>query len=107
MSATLPTDVICPGQRSLLGSGGHYLRVVCMVYWDGASPSAQPFYLHSHRFELSLTGVTTLEAEILGLLQQHYHDHTPLGVVYLGYEGITLTEAEQASIDWRLLHGQS
>jgi hypothetical protein len=76
-----------------------------MVYWDGSSPSAQPFYLHAYRLQLSLSGIAALEAEVLALMQLCYHDHTPLGVVYFGYEGITMTDDDVDSVGWRFLVG--
>ncbi len=105
MSDKLPSDVICPGQRKLMDpDGNHFLRAVCMVFWDGNPPSAQPFYLHQHRFELTLTGISTFEEEVLSVLKDQYYDHTPLSVTYLGYEGITMSDDEMAKVDdWRFL----
>jgi hypothetical protein len=106
MSESLPTGVICPGQRKLMGDDGNpnYLRAMFMVYWDGSNTSAQPFYLHEHRFRLTLAGISALEAEVLGLMQQYYHlGNTPIEVVYLGYEGIAMTANDLSNIGWRLL----
>jgi hypothetical protein len=91
---------------NLMGHDGpNYLRTVFMVYWDGSNTSAQPFYLHKHPFKMTLTGIAALEAEVLMLMQQYYHDNTPIAVVYLGYEGITMDADEVASVDWRMLSG--
>jgi hypothetical protein len=98
------SSVICPGQRNLMsGAGDHYLRAMFTVYWNGSNTSAEPFYLHQHPFQLSLTGITTLENEVFALLQQHYWINTPFSAVYLGYEGITMTPDEVTSVAWRLL----
>lgn len=101
MSEILPTNVICPGQRQLLGEGHNYLRAMFMVYWVNSSPSAEPFFLHEHHFKLSFSGVAALEAEVLMVMEQH--DDMPIRAVYLGYEGIAMTTNDISNIGWRLL----
>jgi hypothetical protein len=103
MSDALPTNVICPGQRPLLGDGSTYLRAMFMVYWERGYPSARPFYLHEHRLQLSLPGIAALEAEVMALLNHHTNDKQVVGTVYLGYEGIAMTDDEATDTGWLLL----
>lgn len=99
------SDAICPGQKALFQNDGsnHYLRVVFLVYWQDAMPSAGVFYLHEHPFVLSIGGIADLQNDVMTVLKANTTGAAPLQAIYLGYEGVEMTPSDVTAAGWHVL----
>lgn len=99
-------SAICPGNQQLFeGNGDHYLRCVFTVYWSDSPPSTEIFYLTNHPLRLSVTGVSALEDDVMGLLRLYYGYTRVLRVIFLNYSGVEMTPEQAQEQGWYVING--
>jgi hypothetical protein len=96
-------NIICPGQKELMpGDSPFYLRATFTVYWDNAMPSMEAVYLHNRPPVLTMSGISSLQDEVVKLLAANVGGN-PERAIYVGYSGIEMTDQEVKDAGWRVL----
>jgi hypothetical protein len=78
-----------------------YVRVIFMVYWMDASPSAEIFYL-SGPMRMNPTDLTTMEQYVLSLMVDWYSARAQVAT-FISHTEVFMSPSEVTAAGWRVL----